>query len=692
MSFLVPEPQIVPSASPEQAEPSSTFLSSTEPSQIRPDQPSSPPANANGFNFASNLSQHRSPRARDYQIIFHAPLESPSPSRATQRSLSASISTPPPDLSRLRMASIAPELVISGSSQGQPPVTTKLELQGLEAAELPEQTQSQSLADSQSVQATTQPETALEPTGSGSMMSSVKIGGLHHSYDVFQPGVEDSNRVKPSGESGDSQPLAIESLNLNTSSTEMQAGTQNGFDGQWSHPFPQHENGDQQNGYAHSNRNSIHSTSSGYWLLPSDPEENAVPTVSEQLTRLSATREFADWSIEVSGPFPHPEPIGYLAHGMIMARSPTLRQEMRRKMHSHRMERIVVISPDWPIQPQGFEAVLRYLYTENLLTKQEVEQMFRIGGPENGMLTGGYQHHVVLSYWMAGLILGLPLVTHRAVQLVQETMDWGILELAFQQALILEERALNPTANLLTTQPNTPGSSRAGTASAASAQNILRSPFSPSPDYFVPTANLDATSDYRYPTINAMMSKKIKEIVFEFISQHVEISSFEADDPSDTILKSYLPETREYSNSSRYKSNPALAAIRFGNMPLAEEEMPPARAPSAISRSAAQVTFAILLNLKFTDLYDFCLVLKNTTGEQAADGSLCDWVQRIIAEREKRRRKVLNSKTVSSQERLSKEQAWHVVGCEEYVEATDDSFALWEIRQKFTGFTLPARQ
>lgn len=513
----------------------------------------------------------------------------------------------------------------------------------------------------------------------------MKLSSLSDRHDVFQ--------VQPNLEPDDDQIHAMGNLNLIRGSAETQAGTQNGFCEQESHPVQQeYGDGNQPNGNVHSARNSFHSIAPEYRLLPSDPEEYAEPTVSEHLSRLFITKEWADWSIQVSSPVTHLEPVGYLAHGIFMARSPILRQEMRRKVQSHHMGRVIVISPDWYIQPQSFEAVLRYLYTESLLTKLEVQHMFCITGLENGKSAREYQSAVILSYWMAGLILGLRPVADQAAKLAHEIMDWDVLEFTLQHALMLKERALDSTAERSTTQPHTPGSSKAGSASAASLQNTLRSPFSAPSEYFFPTPNLESQSGYRYPTINAIISKKMKKIVYEFISQHVDMSSFETEDQSITILKSYLPETREYSNSSRYKSNPALAAIRFGSMPVTEEEMTPARTPSEISRTPGQVASAILLNLGYADLSDFCQVLKNTVKTRLGDGSHRDWIQKIIAEREKRRRMVLSSKTISNQERLSKEQTWNVVGWEEYIEATDDLIAGWELCRKWTGFTIPARQ
>jgi hypothetical protein len=652
---------------------------------MQPNQPASPTTNANGFTFAPNLLQSRLTRAQDHQIVFHAPPESQNSSPRTQRSLiEPSISNLLPDSSQLPVASAVPELGAPDYQEGQTSVKTQAYLQENEAAELSDQSHPQSVLDSQSVQAVSQPESTFEPVVPRSPLTSFKAG-------VLRPAAGDSNVVKLVSASNDTEMHTMEAFYLNAGSVETHGETQNNFDEQQSRSVHKYEIENRANGHVHSPRSSVQSVPSEYWPLPHNHEEPLEPTLLTHLTSLFTIREWADWSIEVSSPVTDRGHAGYLAHGMLIARSPTLRQEMRRHLLSHRVEHVVIISPDRYIQPQAFEAVLRYLYTERLLTKSEVEQTFATSDHENERSTREYRLDVVLSYWMAGLILGLRLVVRQAVKLVREIMGWDVLELAFYEALKLGECTFKTTVELSSTHLGRRGGSTADSASAASPVEILPSPFSPSSD-IVPTANSDATSSYRYPAINAMMSKKLKSIVYEFISQHVDMSRFETKEPPNTILKSYLPETREYSNSSSYKSNPALAAIRFGSMPLAEEDITLAKDLPATLWNSEHATSAILLSLRYEDLCEFCLVLKEVARVQPTAGSLHEWIQQVITEREKRRRKVLNSKTVSNQERLSKELAWNVVGWEEYIEATDDLIVGWELRRKWTGFTLPTRQ
>jgi hypothetical protein len=578
----------------------------------------------------------------------------------------------------------------SDCQEGQTSAKAQAYSQENETAELPDESHPQSVSDSQSVQAVSQPESTFEPVVPRSPLGSVKAGSRSHSSDMLQPVAGNSHVIKLVSASNETEMHSVGAFYPSTGSVETRDETQNGFDEQQSHSVHKYEEENQANGHAHSPPSSIHSVPSEHWPLLHDHEEPPEPTLLAHLTSLFTTKEWADWSIEVSSPVTDRDHVGYLAHGMLIARSPTLQQEIRRHLLSHRMERVIIISPDRYIQPQAFEAVLRYLYTERLLTKSEVEETATISGPANEKSTREYQLDVVLSYWMAGLILGLRLVVRQAVKLVREIMGWDVLEFTFYQALKLGEYTFKTTAELSNTHPGRRGGSTADSASAASPVDILQSPFSPSSD-IIPTTSVDATSSYRYPAINAMMSQKLKHIVYEFISQRVDMSRFETEEPSDTILKSYLPETREYSNSSSYRSNPALAAIRFGSMPLAED-VTPTKDPPATLRNSRDATSAILLNLRYGDLYEFSLVLKEVARALPTFGSLHEWIQQVIAERERRRRKVLNSKTVSNQERLSKEHTWNVVGWEEYIETTDDLLAGWELRRKWTGFTLSVRQ
>ena len=567
-----------------------------------------------------------------------------------------------------------PETGMSGSHEEQTSATIEPEMQDLEVAELPEQPQSRSMPESQ-------PESTLEPIRPSSTPSFVDSGGLHDAGGIFQPEDDPVTQDRSDG-SDNSQPLPTNDL----------------------------LNGNQLNGHSHGELNSVQSVSSEQ----SGPEEHPLPPLSAHLTRLFTTKEWVDWSIEISSPDPGLHSIAYMAHGVLMARSPTLRLGMRRHLLSNRMDRVIVLSPDRYIQPAAFEAALRYLYTESLLTKPEIEDMFSNHGGGRQRLTREHQLEISLSYWMAGLILGLRLVAQQAVKLVLDIIDWDVLEFMFQQALTLGEHTLNMTAELSRSNEITPGSSPTRSGSAASPQRMPHNPFSPSSDGFGPSEYQDGTPNYHYSAVNATMSKKMKRIVLEFLSQHINSSVFEVEEPPTTILKSYLPETREYSTSSRYRANPALAAIRFGAMPLAEEETLPAR-PLTMPRSSELVTSAVLLNLRYSDLTELCLLTqKHTSAIEPAGGTLAtqssssptddtvgstpdrvvhrlddnlyNWIQKVVAEREKRRRKVLKSKTVSNQERQIKQQTWNVVGWEEYAHKTDEG---WELRKSWKGFNLP---
>ena len=676
----------------EQVEPSTA----PRPSSPVPDntlqsvQPSSIEAESAGVDFPPGLSELRAIRTRDHQFMFHAPTESSSPSRATQRSMSdPPYPTPPPDLSNIHFASSAPEPSIIREEDRVPPPVPEPHSQTNGNTDSAEQSDPYTQQDPQSRQSDTFPRTTLDLDRAGSAVSSVRITGSYDNDDVFQSTLQPvpATALTSSYPSLASSMVTAQPL---TNDSELQVAAQSitidpglGF-------TPALEATSQPNGHIEVNGNGAQHTSDGYRPPPPEPEESSIMTMSEHLSRLFITKEWIDWSIEVSSPVSGYSPVGYHAHGMVIARSATLRQKMRQQLLSNRLDRIVIISPDRYIQPPAFEAALRYLYTEELITKSEVEQNRIVGGRDDRKLSQEYQLDCALSYWMAGAVLGLQAVAEQGKKLVGELMHWDIVEIALQQALALGERSIRVAAELSNTTPNTPDSS-----AAASATSPWKSIGSPSTDQYTSTLSAGLSPTYQYPAINEAMSRSIKRIIYDFMSARLDLSTLEVENPPTTILKSYLPETREYSNSSRYIPNPALSAIRFGALPLADEESLPEPTQPVKPRTAGHITSAVLLNLTFADLFDLCQTFKEhqiAVEQTGGSAQLFDWIQQVIAERESRRRKVLGSKTVSNQERLSKEQMWNVIGWEEHVEASEDGVGGWELRTTWKGFMMPGRQ
>ncbi len=675
----------------EQKEPSAALRPSTptpdgtnQPPQVSPTE-----ADTIGVDFPPGLSELRAVRARDHPFMFHAPTESPSPSRATQRSLSdAPHPNSPPDLSHVRLASSAPEPNSEPHRDLVQSPATGYQSRMNGHAEPAEQLDPRLEQDQPSRQSEAISHSIFGLDRAGSAVSSIPISGPYDHDDVFQSTLQPIQAAALISSYPSLEASMVTSHPV-TADSELQVAPQNDADEPSLGAMPALEAVSQPNGYAEANSHRVQYSVDDYRPPPPEPEETTTMTITEHLSRLFITKEWVDWSIEVSSPVSGYSPVSYHAHGMVLARVATLRQKMRQQLLSNGMDRVIVLSPDRYIQPPAFEAALRYLYTEDLMNKSEVEQNLIIGGRDDRRLSQEYQLDCALSYWMAGAVLGLQAVADQGKKLVNELMHWDIIEIALQQALALGERSVRVAAELFNTAPSTPESS-----APTSAASPWKSIGSPSTDQYTSTLSAGLSPTYQYPEINEAMGRSLKRIIYDFMSARLEISTFEVENPPTTILKSFLPETREYSISSRYVPNPALSTIRFGALPLADEESLPEPAQPVKPRTAGHITSAVLLNLSFADIYDLCQTFKEhqITIEQNDEGAkLSDWIHQVIAERESRRRKVLGSKTVSNQERLSKEHMWNVVGWEEHVEASE-AVGGWELRRTWKGFTMPGRQ
>ena len=421
-------------------------------------------------------------------------------------------------------------------------------------------------------------------------------------------------------------------------------------------------------------------------------EERTMITISDHVSHLFLTKEWVDWAIEVSSLVGKFSPVAYHAHGMVIARSPLLRQKMRQQLSLGQMNNVIILSPDRYIQPPAFEAALRYLYTSRVLHVSEVEQTFNLGPAFPAKLSRDYLLDCTISYWMAGSMLGLRGVAEQGYRILSQIMDWDILELTLQEALVLGEHTNNRAA-IVNSSQGTPMTRKSSTATSASSTHRLSG--TPGSDLQAVTMSAELPSEYQCSAINGAISRSLKRVVYDFICEHLDISTFDIDTASTSILKSYLPDTREYSLSSRHASNPALAAIRFGDMPLSSNDQPQSEVPDSWPpRTPQHITSAIMLSLRYSDLQDaFRTIREWQIGLlEQVEGQVFGWVSQVVAEREKRRKRVLGSKTVPNQERLAKEQRWHVVGWEERVNLNETRVGGWELTRTWEGFTLPGRQ
>ena len=424
-------------------------------------------------------------------------------------------------------------------------------------------------------------------------------------------------------------------------------------------------------------------------------ETTVMVPLAQHLSNMFVTKDLTDWGITVSSPTGSFISTSYHVHGMIILRSPALRQLMREEHASGRRENVIhITSPDRYMQPPMFEAALRHLYDDTLLIKADIEEHAAgyFGPLCPPQMIRDYQFDCALSYNLAGVVLGMAAVRDRGRALIAEVLDWDILELAMSQTLSLAKPGMN-----VTVPP--PRSTLTSTSHASSVADLPIPTFSKSPPPHSQHQALSfpngATSKHHNTTIGEIVGGAIKQSIYNFIAKNLNLASFEIDTAPPKFLQSYLPAIREYSSSSRPAFNPALASTRFGNMPLPYEQLPSLypQMPSTPANPENTAVSAILLNVSCDELHQFFENIKallSSRRPSAINGlpQLRGFAETIVNAREQRRKNVVDSKTVSNEERARKQPLWNVAGWQESIQSDEnaDNLTGWKLARTWTGF------
>ncbi|KIW66922.1 hypothetical protein PV04_06204 [Phialophora macrospora] len=343
---------------------------------------------------------------------------------------------------------------------------------------------------------------------------------------------------------------------------------------------------------------------------------NALPSLHEHLLLLNATKEGVDILIQINPS--NAQPFVSYAHSVILFRSLRLRRlATRQQQANHNFgSNVVTLYPPRYVMPHAFEAALRFLYSDTVLGKDFFVQ------PHPGAEYQTIRVHnldYLLSYWVSGIELGLEPVSICAERLLNNYLDWDILEITYKYAM---ELASSPSS--------TQGKSMTGS------------------DYTVASSSI------------------IKQIL-QFLANHIDIKSFKLDTAlNHTLVPSRLPQVED----GRPKHNPALASMVFGSMP-SSADMSPSSPRSEILPTGSNfkdtVASNILLNVDFENLFAFNNFIQAPTIRDAATTKL---MVDVVNERELRRLRIHDSR-VPNKERMANSAAWEPVGIKELILETN---------------------
>jgi hypothetical protein len=327
------------------------------------------------------------------------------------------------------------------------------------------------------------------------------------------------------------------------------------------------------------------------------------PTVTDHLLQLCTNKTWADWVIAVTGG--KSPAFATYAHGMMLARSPRIRKMMEHQTSSPQGNVISLVAP-MPISPHAFEAALRYLYSDIVLS---ADSLFPDGPPERINFLP-----YILSYWVSGVALGIDAVVERAVQLLREFLDWDVLEAVIKEADDLSTGLKKDELRNFPDWPNVVTQWKAEALSFCAARMKVQG--------FILDA--ESTSSIVRPRFAALEERPLKH-------------------------------------------NPALASMVFGSMPTPTESSPVSPkldTVASVSSPLDRTISHILLNVDYLDLVFFYQQLR-----QSQDGAdSLQLLEQLVSEREKQRLRMVSSRTIPNKNRMANSEVWDIAANREFLD------------------------
>lgn len=339
----------------------------------------------------------------------------------------------------------------------------------------------------------------------------------------------------------------------------------------------------------------------------STPRVNSLPSLNEYFLHVAASKEYADWVLQVHSPATKAQSFPTYAHSILLLRSHRMRRLMTRQ--SSYGTNVIELFPPRYVLPHAFESALRFLYSDAVIAKDFFLQQ---PAPVDSQAVRLHHLDYILSYWISGIELGLDIITERAETLLSDYLDWDLIEPAYKAADEIAKSEISSNSKHMT-----------GT------------------DYFV-------------------LSGSIVRVVLNFLVSRLDVNNFKLDTSSvSTVLPSRLP----FVDDNRPRTNPVLASMVFGSMPSSTGVSPSSPRSGFLAAGFTpkdSLATNIFLNLDFENLYRFNSFLQRR-GPVYANRIMME----IVQEREARRERVLNAQHISNPERMAASARWDVVGHQE---------------------------
>lgn len=171
-----------------------------------------------------------------------------------------------------------------------------------------------------------------------------------------------------------------------------------------------------------------------------------LPEIHDHLVFLFDTKNMYDVVMQINQPDNRIPPSIHYAHTPLLLRSERLAKSMT-ESHNNTKPRQLHFFPARNVLPHAIEAAMRFFYTDQLLTVDMLPP--RPGTTQDAPNVQWFEY--IMSYWIAGVELGLTPVKARSFDLLKSILDWDIAELLVREHSFLhfaqanaKQQALRP--------------------------------------------------------------------------------------------------------------------------------------------------------------------------------------------------------------------------------------------------------
>ncbi|OBT78347.1 hypothetical protein VF21_02181 [Pseudogymnoascus sp. 05NY08] len=351
---------------------------------------------------------------------------------------------------------------------------------------------------------------------------------------------------------------------------------------------------------------------------------------------------FADYTLEVRYTDDRAKPMRIPGHNLLFARSPALKRLMIAPVNDGSSEgssrTILIETADRFLSSDGFWMALQRLYGGPLLSLDTPPTPGRNMEAQNLATSNpaSFQRFdSALGYAAAGQILQIPPVLSRGIEVACHLVNWLTLEKALDFALD------GGLGSQWTLDNNYTG--------------VCPSTYGPAVDMLIHSA------------LGFLIANFPPHLDFDVTA-------------SEPAFNSRLPVLK---NAKVSKHNPRLSSIKFGDHPVEEPVLPTLK-----NANPASLISGILINLPF-QLLKYVLEAPSLGSHDWATSTMRQTIiHEVINEREKRRIRARNDRSVSNDVRMSNFKEWQSVGWQEGVE-TEAPRKMPTLTRTWVDFKLP---